>query len=202
MTVARNSAIRVVVAVMENPSNVVKPVKPLLPPNPVSLRKEQQHPRVGQRLRHDREINALIFGQRQTSQHQRQQPRHHHNQYQRPGKVLGSPPEPRQFTREKRHKCGQPITPRGLASGTSPWRIRPRRRSWPSESIPAYPIPDRAPPQRWRSTGFCRAKRQHPCRQRQRMGGRQHRKNGNIKTNTPPAAACNLRCAWRFSRQF
>ena len=44
MTVARNSAIRVVVAVMENPSNVVKPVKPLLPPNPVSLRKNSNIP--------------------------------------------------------------------------------------------------------------------------------------------------------------
>ncbi|MNY53640.1 hypothetical protein D3C86_1894100 [compost metagenome] len=43
-TVARNSAILVVVAVTGNPSSVVKPVKPLFPPNPVSLRKNSSIP--------------------------------------------------------------------------------------------------------------------------------------------------------------
>ncbi|MOA17085.1 hypothetical protein D3C78_1373270 [compost metagenome] len=43
-TVARNSATRVPVAVIGKPSSVVKPVKPLLPPNPVSLRKNSSMP--------------------------------------------------------------------------------------------------------------------------------------------------------------
>ncbi len=135
-----NSATRICGVAIGMPRMRLKSVKPLLPPKPVSLRKNSSMRGVGQRLGDDREVHALdARAEREAAEHVGEQPRHQHHQRRAIPEMLSEAPVPGiRLPVEEHHEVRQlavvdAVARRSGASGTCPSRSRPGRRTapWP-----------------------------------------------------------------------